>query len=310
VIVDHAKLIADRILPEYKDSSDMLRWIQAMVDQADKLEIVYQDIFNARDYTLSTTVGENLDIIGRIVGQSRSVATAGNKFFGFDGFSQSGEYGDLYDSGVGERYRLLTEDTGDNRLLPDAEYRRFIETKINRNHSTPTLEVVINIIKSYFSDTDVIIEDANEVGTMQASIHIRRGLSEGEKALLLQAEAIPRPSGVLYWIYEMPFGGARVLLGTVPSTTPDTPVISIQPINKIVTAPAQVLFESTGTNYTRIQWEYKFPYQDGWSALAGEVLPDLTINPTTLQHNGLALRVVYYNDYWQEISTEVILTVN
>ena len=309
--IDHASLVNAHIISQYVDSPNLIAWIKSILLEADVLEDVFDGLFSSRDYTLNSTSGVNLDVIGRIVGQSRSVATAGETYFGFAGHIQAGTYGDHNDPGAGARYRTLSEDTDGSRLLPDPEYRQFIKAKINRNHSTPTVENVIDVAQQYFGFADVEVLDANDhvQGSMEAAVIIHRALTQEEKALLALAEALPRPAGVLYWLYERPFGGNSVLIGTTPATQPDVPVITLQPIDAVVAAPNAVVFSSDGTNYDRIQWEFNGPQSNQWVDAEGFTSTSMTFTTTDIWMDQSYVRVKYYKGLWETTSDEVLLTV-
>ncbi len=107
--IDHESLAVSRLATQFRESTNLINYIKALLTEADTLEQVIRDIIDKR--WIDTAEGVQLDILGTIVQQSRIV--------------------DL--------------ETGTIQLT-DEEYRLFIKNKIvvNQTHSTPE-EIIAQI---------------------------------------------------------------------------------------------------------------------------------------------------------------------
>lgn len=100
--INHETLAISRLATQFRESTNFINYIKALLTEADTLEQVIRDVIDKR--WIDTAEGVQLDILGTIVQQSRIV--------------------DL--------------ETGTIQLT-DEEYRLFIKNKIivNQTHSTP-----------------------------------------------------------------------------------------------------------------------------------------------------------------------------
>lgn len=92
-----------------------------------------------------------LDLIGRIVGQSRILVSFNTEpYFGFEGAYQAETFGTLSDQNVGGLWNSFGYyNASTSRLLTDEEYRRIIKARIiknNTNCNTNDLIEVLNLL--------------------------------------------------------------------------------------------------------------------------------------------------------------------
>lgn len=69
--LDHTALVDDRIVTQFKQSPKLIAYIKSLLSEANTLEAVFQQLLN--DRWVDTAVGVNLDILGAIVGVSRTI---------------------------------------------------------------------------------------------------------------------------------------------------------------------------------------------------------------------------------------------
>lgn len=190
--IDHLVLAESRLATQFRETTNLINYIKALLVEANTLEEVFQSIIT--DRTLDEAYGIQLDILGSIVGQSRELVIAELfVYFGFDGNPQSNSFGTVTDAGVGGRFRGVNESTLGNRKLTDVEYRAFIRAKITRNSTRSTPEDIIALIKFLFGNPLVVLA---EVGEARYTISIGRTLSLNEKVLLTETNIIPKTAGV------------------------------------------------------------------------------------------------------------------
>lgn len=212
--IDHEELAISRLATQFRESTNLIAYIRALLTEADNLEQVFQDLLTKR--WIDTGEGITLDILGAIVGQPRILVDAVILFyFGFAPDPGSSPFGSVSDPSVGGRFRSLEESTTGNRVLTDDEYRVFIRARIIKNSIIPTLQNTVDFFKFLFSVDQIIIID----GAMHYVVEIGRILTPNEKAFLLNTDLVPKVAavGVTYLEYEAEnafgFGGIPTSLG-------------------------------------------------------------------------------------------------
>lgn len=192
-VIDHSALAETRIATQYKASEKFRAYIRALMAQSQELEGVFTAIAESRDIDLAT--GDQLDIIGEIVGVSRLVnGVIVVPFFGFEGVLLAQPFGEEGNLWVGGRFYEEGEETTGTSVLADPEYRLLIRAKIVRNHSKGTCEDIMNALTYLFDGAPSGIVD--DIGGMAIDIGIGRPLTNIEYALITELDILPRPAGV------------------------------------------------------------------------------------------------------------------
>lgn len=220
--MDHLELIQKRLASQYRNSENLIAYIQSFLEISNEIENTIDDIIELR--WLDNATGKQLDIIGEIVGQPRVVIDISQfVFFGFDGATGAGSFGTLSDSSAGARFRALNEPTTGNVILSDPEYRLFIRARIIKNFTDATNQDVTDGVRLVLGVDNVFVRNS---GKAEATISVGRLLTGNEKLLLKNAGLIAKPAGVEY-IYqdydEKPFGfsGAGAVYGFGSLSDPD-----------------------------------------------------------------------------------------
>lgn len=146
---------------QYQTSTKMLAWLSANLQ-------LYQDILSCLNaigpaFDVDTAVGAQLDILGQIVGASRTVA-----------FQPSG---------------------GVSPVLDDTTYRVLIRARIFQNHWDGKLDSLLTIWQSLFPGGLLILNDHQN---MSVDLYVAAPLTSILQDLILKGYIIPRPQGVLY----------------------------------------------------------------------------------------------------------------
>ncbi len=197
--INHIELAESRLATQFRESTNLINYIKALLTEADTLEQVFQDILNKR--WIDTAEGINLDIIGSIVGQSRTLFDAVIVYyFGLATAPGAKSFGTLSDVGIGGRFRAIGEPTTGNRVLTDDEYRLFIRARIIKNSIIPTLQSMVDFLKFLFEVSQVIIIDSD----MFYTVSIGRILTANEKTFLTNTDLVPKVAavGVSYLEYD------------------------------------------------------------------------------------------------------------
>ena len=185
-----------RLIQIYRDKDKFRQLIELYASIPQEIEDTVSDMLLFRD--VETAFGEQLDVIGRIVGQDRQIANA-DPFF-FFGYAKSGvapvgigSFGTITNPAIGERYKSINEAGSGDVTLADSEYRLFIKARIIKNHTGGTLNEIIEAT-TLIAETDAytIVESK-----MQIDINFTPGSLSSTKLNLLQNfDLLPRPAGV------------------------------------------------------------------------------------------------------------------
>lgn len=128
-----------------------------------------------------------LDLIGLIVGQSRTVPTVVEaKYFGYDGQPTAVGYGQA-------RYRKAGDSLSPTSILGDDEYRNAIFGRIARNFGALDEISMVEAIQSILQ-TNAVQLDRPTAGTI--SVIFTGYITEAQEAMISGIDLIPRAAGV------------------------------------------------------------------------------------------------------------------
>lgn len=176
------------------------KYVQVLLGGKIELQEVFRQLMQER--SLDTAVGVNLDNLGEIVGQERTLLNVDIfEFFGFRGLPNSGSFGDLVDPTIGSVFYDSKNARFGNITLTDEVYRIFIKAKIAKNVTRATPEDIMNFANFIFSTTGSTIQLE---GGAQYTLMIGKELSSFERSLLryinktpgYTSYLIPKPIGV------------------------------------------------------------------------------------------------------------------
>lgn len=181
---DYLGVARSRITEQFKDKEVIDRFLQLLIFAQTELQTVFKDLMQLR--SLDTATGEQLNILGRIVGQDRVLLNSDlYDFFGFQGALKAGSMGTLTDTTVGSKFYSLGDPLGGNIELDDETYRLFIRAKILKNTTASTSEEFIRSVNLIFGASNVIaIEDTTAEHSGNVMVLFNRSLSDFERGLL------------------------------------------------------------------------------------------------------------------------------
>jgi hypothetical protein len=157
------------------------KYLQLEFANKNEIQAVFKDLLQKR--SIDEAKGEQLDVIGRIVGQPRElISLEFYNYFAFAGFPNGGTYGDYYDPSVGGYFYSEGAPVGGNYRLDDNTYRLFIRSKILKNRTASTPEELITFLSFLFGDEIPIY--LKELGHAHLAIFFGRQLSGLERNLL------------------------------------------------------------------------------------------------------------------------------
>lgn len=190
--IDHAALAVQRLAVQFKESPNLIAYIQELIREQDDLEQVFQDLYT--DRWIDTAVGVNLDVVGEYVGQERGFTqNVAQTFFGFKGVIGADTFGTVGDAGAGSRLKSISDIEFVDVVFDDATYRIFIRSKISKNKTRVTInEVIETVLQGVTSASTVTVSET------QAAFKLTfpGTLSDADKILLARTTFTPRPAGV------------------------------------------------------------------------------------------------------------------
>ncbi|CAI8993074.1 DUF2612 domain-containing protein [Pseudomonas sp. IT-P218] len=203
MIMDHVARAESRIINEYRGKPRMEKWLTLLPAIADEhLEKPLDQVYNS--YDVDTVTGEQLDVIGRIVGMPRPILRgAAYDVFGYSGNDSYTNYNVAPYIGDG----AMMDAPLNNDL-----YRKLIKAKIARNISDGTSDSIIQLVEMIIGvEVTALIDN----GDMSFDIGIASELDNTTEYLLNNFDIIPRPQGVrLSSIFVLPAN-----IGTIEFTS-------------------------------------------------------------------------------------------
>jgi len=200
-IKDYLAQARDMVTFAFEESPVFDKYLQLLTQPSLEIQEVLRQLMQER--SIDTAVGAQLDIIGRIVGQDRTLIDSDLiPFFGYEGNPASNSYGDLSVGSSGGYYWDYNKPLSGNVTLSDEQYRLFIKAKILKNITRSTPDEVIEFIKFVFGAEVVNISYSQNA---YAVILVSNDLNQFEKTLLqyvttkgFRSYFIPKTIGVRY----------------------------------------------------------------------------------------------------------------
>lgn len=183
-ITDFVEIARSRITQQFFDKPLIDRTLQLLLFAQVELQNMLKDLMQLR--SIDTATGEQLNVIGRIVGQDRVLLSSDlYEFFGFQGALKAGSFGTLEDDTIGAVWWSLGTPLGGNIELTDDVYRLFIKAKILKNTTSSTSEEFIQGLNLLFGDSAVLaIEEDEAEPSGNVLVLFNRELTDFELGLL------------------------------------------------------------------------------------------------------------------------------
>lgn len=179
--------IPDRIYAQYRDKPKAVAWYAIARDLGGSLEAAAQAVRNS--YDIDTAVGEQLNVIGRIVVAPRSFVGAFPMNPGLFDLTGGDEFGD--DDAM---FSALTIDQ--DGQLSDELYRLVIKAKIIKNNGDATIENILDGMNFLLPNAEVLrVTDGED---MSFSIEFYGQITNLERFALLNAGLVPKPQAVRF----------------------------------------------------------------------------------------------------------------
>jgi hypothetical protein len=191
------KNVEQTIISEYANSPTLCQLIQNMngyIDPCADIDAFYNNIWN-----IDTAVGKGLDIWGRIVGlltgRILKVPSAAIDL----GFNEAG---DASATPFGSGVFYSGAPVNQNYSLTDPAFKTLILVKAMANISDGSIPSYNQLLQNLFAGRGRCY--INDLGNMQMRYTFEFYLQPYEMAIMTQSGAMPRPTGVLASIIQVP----------------------------------------------------------------------------------------------------------
>lgn len=197
---DYIEQARELITEQFKDKPVFNKLLELLLLPNVDLQLVWKDLMQKR--SIDTAEGAQLDILGALVGQPRTLIGADLLvFFGFFGDPQADSYGDYYIPGVGGVWWDKDAPKTGNVTLNDDMYRLLIKSKIAKNTTRATPEDLIRFANFLFTTKGSNVVDE---GAAKFRMLFGKPLTKQEIGLLqyinreqsYSSKMFPKPIGV------------------------------------------------------------------------------------------------------------------
>lgn len=179
--------IPDRIYAQYRDKPKAVAWYAIARALGGSIEAAAQSV--RKSYDIDTAVGEQLNVIGRIVVAPRSFVGSTQMNPGLFDLTDGDQFGD--DDAM---FSALTIDQ--DGQLSDELYRLVIKAKIVKNNGDATIENILDGMNFLLPRAQVLrVTDGED---MSFSIEFYGQITNLERFALLNAGLVPKPQAVKF----------------------------------------------------------------------------------------------------------------
>jgi hypothetical protein len=178
--------IPDRIYAQYRNEPKALAWYAITRALGDEIGTTAEVV--RKMYDIDANIGEQLNIIGRIVVASRN-------FLANTPLSVS-QFGDV-DAEFGDLDAVFSElFIGTDSLMSDEFFRLVIRAKIVKNNGDATIESILDGVTFLIPGANVVrVIDGED---MSFSIEFNGNITDLERWALLNGKLIQKPQGVRF----------------------------------------------------------------------------------------------------------------
>lgn len=189
----------DRIYAQYRDKPKAVKWFNITTKLATPLADTYEQI--RRVYNIDLNSGAQLDLIGRVIVESREfIANVKLDVYecNTDGDNECG------DSLVQCSATSIAADDE----LSDESFRLLLKSKIVKNNSEATIDDILDAVTFIAPDIDIIrVTDGED---MTFSIEFSGVANPIVHDLLISGKIVPKPQGVRFNGFLETFGYAEL----------------------------------------------------------------------------------------------------
>lgn len=185
-MTDFVKEYLNLIIFQYQDKPKFISELTSILNKVEEVKILNEKLLKSFD--LDKAVGNQLDIIGRIVGLPRRTESIVPKaYFGFVDKN-------INALGFGGSFFNLGDELYSELVLNDSDYRFFIKCKIANNLMKNNIHSINEIIAFLFSDNAYVEDNRDTTFNLYINENVDFRLVQYAKSLNL----LPRPQTIEY----------------------------------------------------------------------------------------------------------------
>lgn len=176
-----------RVYGQYRNKPKAAAWYGITPEISNSLHTAFESI--RRMYNIDMNSGEQLNIIGRVIVESRDfIASTELTVFqcNTDGDNESGD----------ENVQFSATSILDDSELSDEYYRLLLKSKIIRNNSQTTIDDILDAVT--FIAPDIEIFRVNDGEDMSFTIEFYGVANPVVRQLLIGGRIVPKPQGVRF----------------------------------------------------------------------------------------------------------------
>lgn len=180
---------SDLLIWQYQGKPKALATIKMIEDEFTQSFI---DLYRIQDVlSIETATGDQLDLVGKHVGQSRIVnGYTLRQFFGFKNAKNALGFSKEFDGG-GQWYRLR-DPLADSVRLSDDDYRFLIKCRVIKNYQLGTVPNIIEACQFVFGDGCKVVDNLNMTVTVKVP---KKKLTQFSTFAVRNLDIIPRQAG-------------------------------------------------------------------------------------------------------------------
>lgn len=183
----------DLLIYQYYNKPNAQAEITAILDGFNDIFDLYNSF--EKEFDLDTARGKQLDLIGRIVGLSRTVPfLIPKKYFGFDDDIYTYPFNELFDDIVTYPFKEVDEFEYTDGQLNDFDYRFFIKGKIAKNFANSDIISINKIVAYLFNDLAEVVDRYD----MSLDLYIDATIDIITVRTIQKLNLLPKPQGVRY----------------------------------------------------------------------------------------------------------------
>ena len=176
----------DRVYAQYRNAPKAVAWYSIIPQITAELGLGLDQIRNS--YDIDANVGEQLDVIGRIIVLTREIIL-NTELPVYQCDNEDAECGD-------DEIQCSQPFVADDQELSDIYFRSLIKAKVQKNNSDATIEGVLDAVSLILPTSGTLRLIDPE--TMAFTIEFYGLINDVERALLLSGLIVPKPQGVRF----------------------------------------------------------------------------------------------------------------
>lgn len=188
----------DRVYNQYRNKPKALAWYNITPQMSQQFCDVFEKL--RQTYDIDSQVGEQLDIIGRVIVENRDfIANVPLEVYqcNTDGDNESGD----------DTIQCSATSIADDDELSDAYFRLLLKSKIVKNNSETTIDDILDAVMFVAPEIDIIrLTDGED---MSFSIEFSGLADPIVRDLLISGRIVPKPQGVRFNGFLETFGYAE-----------------------------------------------------------------------------------------------------